>query len=182
MDPIDADDASDGADASDAGDPRLILSTHRALDAIGGFANPSEIRALHVVSKTVRDSRLLVAIKRAVTTRCTAHAASKRARRRLEAVDAMGRFLGPGAEGFLSAIFRDDKLQTVRAAAATWLARVARHAGPVTKQERERPRPRPRQLAGHQGLRRGQLDRAGGSREESLPSSLNHLPYSFPRP
>ena len=38
--------------SSDAGDPRLILSTHRALDAIGGFVNPSDIRALHVVSKT----------------------------------------------------------------------------------------------------------------------------------
>ena len=39
----------DGADASDAGDPRLILGSHRALDAIGGFVNPSDIRALHVV-------------------------------------------------------------------------------------------------------------------------------------
>ena len=96
--------------------------------------NPSDIRALHVVSKTARDSRVLAAIQRAVTTRCTALAASKRARRRLEAVDAMGRFLGPGAEEFLTAIFRNDKLQTVRAAAATWLARVARRAGPVTKQ------------------------------------------------
>ena len=38
-------------DASDAGDPRLILSTHRALDALGGLVNPSDIRALHVVSK-----------------------------------------------------------------------------------------------------------------------------------
>ena len=77
-----ADDASDGdgADPSDAGDPRLILSTHRALDALGGLVNPSDIRALHVVL-----------------------------------------------------------------------------------------RPRPRQLAGHQGLRRGQLGRAGGSREESPP-------------
>ena len=46
----------------------------------------------------------------------------------------MGHFLGPDAEGFLTAIFRDDKLQTVRAAAATWLARVARRAGPLTKE------------------------------------------------
>ena len=39
-------------DASDAGDPRLILSTHRALDAIGGFVPPTDLRALSVVSKT----------------------------------------------------------------------------------------------------------------------------------
>ncbi len=62
-------------DASDAGDPRLILSTHRALDALGGLVNPSDIRALHVVSKTARDSRVLVAIKRVVTQRWTACAA-----------------------------------------------------------------------------------------------------------
>ena len=119
MDPIDAEDDGDGADASDAGDPRLILGSHRALDAIGGFVPPTDLPALHVLSKTARDSRMLVAIKRVVTQRWTACAASKRARRRLEAVDAMGRFLGPHAEGFLTAIFRDDKLQTVRAAAAT---------------------------------------------------------------
>ena len=111
-------------DASDAGDPRLILSSHRAIDAIGGFVPPTDLRALSVVSKTAGDSRVLIATKRVVTQRCTALAASKRARRRLEAVDAMGRFLGPGAEEFLTAIFRNDKLQTVRAAAATWLARV----------------------------------------------------------
>ena len=35
--------------------------------------------------------------------------------------------------------------------------------------EEERDRPRPGQLARDQGLRRGQLGRAGGSREESLP-------------
>ena len=93
-------------DASDAGDPRLILSTHRALDAIGGFVNPSDIRALHVVSKPARDSRVLAAIKRVVTQRCTALAASKRARRRLEAVDAMGRFLGPGASSTAAGALR----------------------------------------------------------------------------
>ena len=97
--PMDGPDASDGdgADASDAGEPRLILNSHRALDAIGGFVNPSDIRALRVVSKTVRDSR---------------------GHRRVEPL-----------------------------------------------------RPRPRQLAGHQGLRRGQLEsgRAGRSREEPLP-------------
>ena len=124
----------DGADASDAGEPRLLESSHRALDATGGFVNPSDLHALRVVSKTASDSRVLVATKRVVTQRWTACAASKRARRRLEAVDAMGRLLGPHAEEFLTAIFRDDKLQTVRAAAATWLARVARCAGPLTKQ------------------------------------------------
>ena len=85
-------------DASDTGEPRLILSSHRALsDGLGGFVNPSDIRALRVVSKTVRDSR---------------------GHRRVEPL-----------------------------------------------------RPRPRQLAGHQGLRRGQLEsgRAGRSREEPLP-------------
>ena len=41
-------------------------------------------------------------------------------------------------------------------------------------------RPRPRQLAGHQGLRRGQLDcRAGGSREEILPSIPSPLKSSL---
>ena len=121
---VDADDASDGdgADASDAGDPRLILGSHRALDAIGGFVPPTDLQALRVVSKTASDSRVLVATKRVVTQRWTACAASnKRARRRLEAVEAMGRFLGPDAESFLTAMLRDDKLQTVRAAAATWL-------------------------------------------------------------
>ena len=136
--PMDGPDASDGdgADASDAGEPRLLESSHRAIsDGLSGFVNPSDIRALRVVSKTARDSRVLAAIKRAVTTQWTACAASnKRARRRLEAVDAMGRFLGSDAEEFLTAIFRGDKLQTVRAAAATWLARVARCAGPLTKQ------------------------------------------------
>ena len=85
----------------DAGEPRLILSSHRALsDGLGGFVNPSDIRALRVVSKTVRNSRVLVAITRVVTQRWTACAASKRARRRLEAVDAMGRFLiRPSADG-----------------------------------------------------------------------------------
>ena len=39
MDPIDAEDDGDGADASDAGDPRLILGSHRALDAIGGLGH-----------------------------------------------------------------------------------------------------------------------------------------------
>ena len=131
MDGPDASDG-DGADASDAGDPRLILSTHRALDAIGGFVPPTDLQALRVVSKT-SDSRVLVATKRVVTQRWTACAASKRARRRLEAVNAMGRLLGPHAEEFLTAIFRDDKLQTVRAAAATWLARVARRARPQDK-------------------------------------------------
>ena len=111
----------------------LLYLTIKTCDGLAGFVNPSDIRALHVVSKTMRDSQVLVAIKRAVTQRCTALAASKRARRRLEAVDAMGRLLGPSAEGFLTAIFRDDKLQTVRAAAATWLARVARRAGPEDK-------------------------------------------------
>ena len=95
-------DDGDGADASDAGEPRLILSSHRALDAIGGFVPPTDLQALRIVSKTASDSRVLVAIKRVVTQRCTALAASKRARRRLEAVDAMGRFLGPDAEGFLN--------------------------------------------------------------------------------
>ena len=34
----------------DAGEPRLILSSHRALsDGLGGFVNPSDIRALRVV-------------------------------------------------------------------------------------------------------------------------------------
>ena len=49
---VDADDASDGdgADASDAGDPRLILGSHRALDAIGGFVPPTDLQALRVVS------------------------------------------------------------------------------------------------------------------------------------
>jgi len=94
-------DDGDGADASDAGEPRLILSSHRALDAIGGFVPPTDLQALRVVSKTVSDSRVLVATIRVVTQRCTAHAASKRARRRLEAVDVMGHFLGPDAEGFL---------------------------------------------------------------------------------
>ena len=42
----------DGADASDAGDPRLILGSHRALDAIGGFVPPTDLQALRVVSKT----------------------------------------------------------------------------------------------------------------------------------
>ena len=60
--------------SSDAGEPRLLESSHRALDAIGGFVPPTDLQALHVVSKTTaRDSRVLVAIKRAVTTRCTAH-------------------------------------------------------------------------------------------------------------
>ena len=120
--PMDGPDASDGdgADASDAGEPRLLESSHRAIsDGLGGFVDPSDIRVLRVVSKKTSDSQVLVAIKRAVTTRWTACAASKRARSRLQAVDAMGRFLGPDAEGFLTAIFRDDKLQTVRAAAAT---------------------------------------------------------------
>ena len=79
---VDADDASDGdgADASesrsDAGEPRLILGSHRALDAIGGFVPPTDLRALSVVSKTAWDSRVLVAIKRVVTQRWTACAAS----------------------------------------------------------------------------------------------------------
>ena len=58
MDPIDAEDDGDGADASDAGDPRLILGSHRALDAIGGFVPPTDLPALHVVSKTARDSEI----------------------------------------------------------------------------------------------------------------------------
>ena len=33
----------------DAGEPRLILSSHRALsDGLGGFVNPSDIRALEI--------------------------------------------------------------------------------------------------------------------------------------
>ena len=32
-----------GEDASDAGDPRLILNSHRALDAIGGFVPPTDL-------------------------------------------------------------------------------------------------------------------------------------------
>ena len=52
-------DDGDGADASDAGEPRLILSSHRALDAIGGFVPPTDLQALRVVSKTVSDSRVL---------------------------------------------------------------------------------------------------------------------------
>ena len=118
---VDADDASDGdgADASDAGDSRLILGSHRALDAIGGFVPPTDLQALRVVSKTASDSRVLVATIRVVTQRWTACAASKRARRRLEAVDRERE--DPGHGGM------------------------------------EPLRPRPRQLAGHQGLRRGQL-------------------------
>ena len=70
----------------------------------------------------------------------------------------MGRFLGPDAEEFLTAIFRSDKLQTVRAAAATWLARVARRAGPEDKKRifdvacERYDADRPRQLARDQGL------------------------------
>ena len=75
----------DGADASDAGEPRLLESSHRALDATGGFVNPSDLHALRVVSKTASDSRVLVATKRVVTQRWTACAASKRARRRSSA-------------------------------------------------------------------------------------------------
>ena len=36
--------------SSDAGEPRLLESSHRALsDGLGGFVNPSDIRALRVV-------------------------------------------------------------------------------------------------------------------------------------
>ena len=85
--PMDGPDASDGdgADASDAGEPRLLESSHRAIsDGLGGFVFTADLPALDAVSKTVRNSRLLVAIKRAVTTRWTACAASKRARSRLQ--------------------------------------------------------------------------------------------------
>ena len=36
----------DGADASDAGEPRLLESSHRALDATGGFVNPCYYHSL----------------------------------------------------------------------------------------------------------------------------------------
>ena len=62
--------------SSDAGEPRLLESSHRALDATGGFVNPSDLHALRVVSKTASDSRVLVATKRVVTQRWTACAAS----------------------------------------------------------------------------------------------------------
>ena len=40
--------------SSDAGEPRLLESSHRALsDGLGGFVNPSDIRALRVVSKKI---------------------------------------------------------------------------------------------------------------------------------
>ena len=37
----------------DVGEPRLLVSSHRAIsDGLSGFVNPSDIRALRVVSKT----------------------------------------------------------------------------------------------------------------------------------
>ena len=44
-------------EASDAGEPRLLESSHRALsDGLSGFVNPSDIRALRVVSKTAHEA------------------------------------------------------------------------------------------------------------------------------
>jgi len=57
-------------------------------------------------------------------------ATSKRARWRLEALDAYGRVFGLDAVDFLRRAFVGDRLQVVRAAAAEWLARLARRAGP----------------------------------------------------
>ena len=111
-----------------------LAGPHRALDGIGRFADPDDLRALRVVSKQFNaHSRLPAAIKRCFEKRWAARSVSKRARWRLEAVEAMGRCLGVDAEEFLTKTLKGDKLQAVRAASARWLARIARRAAPETK-------------------------------------------------
>ena len=118
----------------DAGCPSPLAGPHRALDGVGCFADPDDLRALRAVGKAFnRHSRLPQAIKRAFAKRWAARAVSKKARWRLEAVEAMGRFLGVEAEDILIKSLKGDKLQTVRAAAARWLARIATRAAPATK-------------------------------------------------
>ena len=104
-----------------------LAGPHRALDGIGRFADPDDLRALRAVSKQFNaHSRLPAAIKRCFEKRWAARSVSKRARWRLEAVEAMGRCLGVDAEEFLTKTLKGDKLQAVRAASARWLARIAR--------------------------------------------------------
>ena len=111
-----------------------LAGPHRALDGIGRFADPDALKALRVVGKRFNaHSRLPAAIRRCFEKRWAARSVSKRARWRLEAVEAMGRCLGVDAEEFLTKTLKGDKLQAVRAASAGWLARIARRAAPETK-------------------------------------------------
>ena len=102
-----------------------LAGPHRALDGIGRFADPDALKALRVVGKRFNaHSRLPAAIRRCFEKRWAARSVSKRARWRLEAVEAMGRCLGVDAEEFLTKTLKGDKLQAVRAASAGWLARI----------------------------------------------------------
>ena len=66
-----------------------LAGPHRALDGIGRFADPDDLRALRAVSKQFNaHSRLPAAIKRCFEKRWAARSVSKRARWRLEGGDA----------------------------------------------------------------------------------------------
>ena len=76
----------------DVNRPRSPLEgSHRALDGIGDFVAAADLQALCLVGKRFRrDSRVPAAVKRALTKRWAALATSKRARCRLDAVNAIG--------------------------------------------------------------------------------------------
>ena len=109
-----------------------LAGPHRALDGIGRFADPDDLRALRAVSKQFNaHSRLPAAIKRCFEKRWAARSVSKRARWRLEAVEAMGRCLGVDAEEVLN---EDPQ----RRQAASGPSRVGQVAGPHRAASRSR--------------------------------------------
>lgn len=108
----------------------FLMSSHRALDRVCEFVDIAELRALRLLCVEFRTSRVLTGVRRVFERRLRPKSTSKRAKRRLEAVDAFGRVLGLDAVDFLRRAFCGDRLQVVRAAAVEWLARLARRAGP----------------------------------------------------
>ena len=122
------------ATAMEAEGPSPLAGPHRALDGVGQFADPGDFRALRAVGKRfTAHSRLPDALKRAFLQRWAAKATSNSPYLRVEAAWAVAHCLGVEAEDFLTEILKGDKLQSVRAASARWLARIARRAAPATK-------------------------------------------------